>query len=337
MKKVLFATTALVATAGMAAADVSLSGSAEMGLVGASANNIGVGAGYADTTTFLQSVDVRFTMVGESDNGLSFGATIDLDDLVDTGADPVDVAGDFADFTVFITNGFGTLTMGDTDGALDWAMQEVNIGSPGSIADNETGHAGYSGNSGLDGFSDFDGQVLRYNYSVGGFGFAVSAEKGDGIDEPDDVLFGVGFRYGFDFGGGNAGIGIGYQSIDDAQLLAGNQGADILGVSLSIELDSGFSAAFNYSEIDGTGTRAAVDGEHMAIGASYTFDAITVHANYGEYDWAAGSGVADADGYGLAASYNLGGGVTAHLGYGRSSVVGLPSYSDFSLGLAMSF
>lgn len=340
MKKVLFATTALVAFAGVAAADVTVTGSAEMGIAGASLNNVNTNNGantYRDTTVFFQSVDVRFSMSGTADNGLSFGAIIDLDDLVDTGADPVDVAGDFADFTVFIRGDFGTLTMGDTDGALDWAMQEVNFGSPGSIADNETAHAGYNGNSGLDGFLDFDGQVLRYDYTIGDFGFAVSAEKGDGLDESDDVLFGLGFRYGFDFGGGSAGIGLGYQTIEDANLAAGDQGTDVLGLSLSVQLDSGFSAAFNYSDIDGTGTLAARDGEHMAIGASYTFDAITVHVNYGEYDWAVGSGVADSDGYGLAASYDLGGGLTAHLGYGRSSIDGLPSYSDFSLGLAMSF
>jgi outer membrane protein OmpU len=116
MKKVLFATTALVATAGVASADVAISGSAEMGIVG--------GERYDNNTQFLQSVDVRFAMTGTADNGLSFGATIDLDDLADgaiLGNDPVD-SRTFSDFTVFISGELGTLTMGDTDGALDWAL-----------------------------------------------------------------------------------------------------------------------------------------------------------------------------------------------------------------------
>lgn len=327
-----------------------------MGLVGASDDNTGKGEDYADDVVFHQSVDVRFRMTGEADNGLSFGAQLDLDDLVDTGDDPVDVAGDFADFTVFISGEFGTLTMGDTDGAFDWALQEVNIGSPGSIADNETEHAGYNGNAGLDGFEDFDGQVLRYDYSFGDFGFALSAETGDS-DDTDDSIFGIGFRYAFAFSGGEVGFGLGYQTVDDAgvdtvagRFQGGDQGRDIIGVSLSVELDNGLSAAINYSDIDGTGNGQTdvnddgvfvdaddIDGEHIAIGASYTFDAITLHANYGEFDWDANSGVADSEGFGLAASYDFGGGLSAHIGYGYSDIDGQDDFYDYSFGLAMSF
>ena len=62
MKKVLFATTALIASAGIASAQgVALSGSAEMGIIG--------GDGDFETQ-FWNDVDVRFTMSGETDNGL---------------------------------------------------------------------------------------------------------------------------------------------------------------------------------------------------------------------------------------------------------------------------
>jgi outer membrane protein OmpU len=356
MKKVLFATTALVATAGIAAADVVVTGSADMGIAGASNNWGGAAtapqAGYDGTTTFMQSIDVDFTMSGETDNGLSFGASIDLDDAGGT----ANVAGDFADYTVFISGNFGTLTMGDTDGAFDWALQEVNLGSPGSIADDETLHAGYNGNAGLDGFSEFDGQVLRYDYTIGDFGVALSAEIGD-ENESEDAILGIGFRYGFDFAGGTFGVGLGYQTVEDAVsdtvagdgtpvvvATPGDQGRDIIGVSLHAVLDNGLSAAINYSDINGTGTLAAQDGTHMAIGASYTFDAFTVHANYGEYDWDAGSGVADAEGYGFAAGYDLGGGASLLLGYGHSDITAqngstttLGDYNSWSFGISMSF
>jgi len=331
MKKVLFATTALVATAGIAAADVVVTGSADMGIAGASNDNIA--SGYTGTTAFMQSVDVDFTMSGETDNGLSFGASIDLDDQ----GGQANVAGDFADYTVFISGNFGTLTMGDTDGAFDWALQEVNLGSPGSIADDETAHAGWNGNAGLDGFLGFDGQVLRYDYTIGDFGVAISAEIGD-ENETEDPILGIGFRYGFDFAGGSAGVGLGYQTVEDAVLgTAGDQGQDVIGISLHAVLDNGLSAAINYSEIDGTGTRALIDGTHMAIGASYTFDAFTVHANYGQYDWDAASGVADAEGYGLAAGYDLGGGASLLLGYGYSDTTGVADFDSWSFGISMSF
>jgi outer membrane protein OmpU len=338
MKKVLFATTALVATAGVAAADVTITGSAEMGIAGGSVDAPGIDP----NTTFFQSVDVRFAMTGEADNGLSFGATIDLDDLVDTGADPVDVAGAFADFTVFISGDFGTLTMGDTDGAFDWALTEANFGSPGSIADDETAHAGYNGNAGLDGL--YNGQVLRYDYSIGDFGIAVSAEV-DGSPVLDgDPILGIGLRYGLGFAGGEVDFGLGYQSVDDTDsTVAGAQGVDLLGVSVAVALDMGLSAAINYTQIDDGGIFGG-DGEHTAIGISYEFDAITLHANYGEFDWDPTAVVEDSDGWGLAAAYDLGGGLSAHLGYGSSSYGALNAApvatldnTSWSFGLAMSF
>ncbi|RMH39212.1 MAG: porin, partial [Alphaproteobacteria bacterium] len=68
MKKVLFATTALVATAGVAAADVSISGYAEMGVIG----------GTGMDAQFHTDIDATFSMSGTTDNGLTFGASVDL-------------------------------------------------------------------------------------------------------------------------------------------------------------------------------------------------------------------------------------------------------------------
>jgi len=163
MKKVLFATTALVASAGIASADghlgIAISGGAEMGVIGGDRHG---------ETQFLQSVDVRFSMSGETSGGLSFGATIDLDDLADMaissageattfvdvntdgvvgpgeitigtdgspGHDPVDVSGrdQFADVTVFVSGDFGRLTRGGPDGDFGWGLQDVCVGA-GSVA-----------------------------------------------------------------------------------------------------------------------------------------------------------------------------------------------------------
>ena len=89
--------------------------------------------------------------------------------------------------------------------------------------------------------------------------------------------------------------------------------------------------------IDGTGADADEDGVHFGLGASYTFDAITVHANYGQFDWDATATTADREGYGLSAAYDFGGGLSAHLGYGYSDIDGTPDTSTWSFGLNMSF
>ncbi len=380
MKKVLFATTALVASAGMAAADghagVALSGSAEMGVVGGSGNTV---------TQFHQDIDVTFTLSGETDSGITFGAAVDLDEIAGgaTGA----TNNDFGT-AVFISGDFGTLTLGDTDGGFDAGMQEVNIGSPGSINDAETGHAGYSGNAGLDGA--YDGQILSYSYSVSGFTITGSIEMDDDATRADtfptaaptaapllfnlpiaagdtdagdnltgDAVYGIGASYAGSFGGGSYTIGAGYQAVNDMDpTTAGAQGFDITGISATVALDSGLSAGINYSVINVNNPNATYNfsGTHMAVGASYAFGDITVHANYGQFDWDSTATVVDSSGYGLAASYDLGGGLSAHLGYGSSSIdalnaeatghnvadlgnaaATLGTSSTWSLGVAMSF
>ena len=363
MKKVLFATTALVATAGVASADVAISGYAEMGVFGGSGGTV---------TQFMQDVDVRFALSGETDGGITFGAGVDLDEV----ASNVDV--DDAGVAVFISGDFGTLTLGDTDGGFDAGMQEVNAGSPGSIRDDETGHRGYSGNSGLDGV--YDGQILSYSYSVSSFTIIASLEMDDGrtdarpfgtpadnanpvppaapagavqaVRSPNDGLradniYGIGARYAGTFGGGSFTVGGGYQFTNDTHAaVAGDQELSIVGISAVVALDSGLSAGINYSMIDyaGGGAFLDFDGTHTAIGASYEFGDITVHANYGMFDWSANALVADTEGYGLAAGYALGGGLTAHLGYGYSettavnlSTSALGNSSTWSFGLSMSF
>ncbi|MDJ0628094.1 MAG: porin [Rhodobacter sp.] len=335
MKKVLFATTALVASAGIASAQgVELSGSAEMGIVG----------GDGIETQFHTGVDVRFTMSGETDNGLTFGATVDLDDTGETAVRGFDIAdtgpSELADYNVFISGNFGTLTMGDTDGAFDWALRDLDIIA--DINDSNTAHAGFNGNAGLDG--TYDGQVARYDYSFGDFAFAVSAEIDDaGVGDP---VFGIGGTYSGDLGGVNLGVGLGYQS--DGVF-------DIIGVSLDASFDNGIRAILNYSDLDGIGIDNSGYGglpagtqfaeNHIGVGLFYTMDALSVGVNYGVYDTTTIGcpTCADTEGFGLAVNYDLGGGAVVQFGYGSSSVQNTLVPGDtvtsdsFSLGVAMSF
>lgn len=286
MKKVLFATTALVMTAGAAAAEVSISGSAEMGIYG----------GTGMETQFFQDLDVAFTMTGETDGGLTFGANVDLDE--NAAFAPATHGG----ASIFISGAFGTVTLGDIDGALDWAMQDVGLG--GSINDDHTIHAGYYGNNAAD--IGYDGQVLRYDHAIGDIAFAVSALMDDtGVG---DAMLGVGVKYNANLGGTDLGLGFGYQTVG---------GLDIWGISADATFGN-MRAIVNYTDV-------STGGSHTGVGVSYSMDALTLTANYGEFS-------GGADGYGLVANYDLGGGAVVQFGYGSGA--GVESYS---LGVAMSF
>ena len=312
MKKVLFASTALIATAGVASAQgVTLSGSAEMGIFG----------GTAMETQFHTDIDVKFTLSGETDNGLTFGATIDLDEeggFAATNGGPE---------SVFLSGNFGTITMGDTDGAFDWAMNEVPAG-PGSINDAETSHLGFNGNSGLDG--TYDGQIARYDYSFGDFAFAVSAEIDDtGLGDP---VIGLGVRYNLNLGGNSAEIAVGYQSVS-----VGAVDVDVTGLSLDTSL-SGINVGLNYSQM--SSNAVATDQTHMGIGLGYSMDAISFGVNYGRYDDCGFVAGATCSGFGLSAGYDLGGGASILAGWSTSTldVGGVSTDTNlWSFGVSMSF
>jgi outer membrane protein OmpU len=333
MKNILLASTALVIFAGTAVADVAITGRAEMGIFSADSvgapttvNNVTTFATVGGITQFFTDIDVTFTMSGETDNGLTFGASVDLDEG-GAGAAAVANNADDGGATIFISGGFGTLTMGDTDGALDWAMTDIgNIRNPGSIADDETSHGGYVG-AYLDG--KYDGQILRYDYSFGDFGVAVSVEQDD--HNALDDGFAVGVKYSMDMGGVGIDFGLGYQEVS----LTTTDDLDALGLSVVANFGD-FSAGINY--VESSSTVLTEDGEYLGFGVGYSANGLSVHANYSQID--ATSGL-ETDGYGLAVAYDLGGGASVHGGYGSSSST-QPGFvfedlDRWSLGLGLSF
>ena len=316
MKNILFATTALVATAGIAAADVSVSGSAEMGLVDTNATNQGF--------EFHQVIEVTFGMTGETDGGMTFGATVQLDEA------SASTANDDAGATVFVSSDFGTVTMGDTDGAFDWALAETGMG--GTLNDNHTTHAGYNGNSGLDGLAgqNYDGQVLRYDYSINGFGVAVSLEQdNNALGAATDDITGFGVTYAMDMGGTAITLGAGTQDAGANE--------DITGASVKAVMANGVTLVANTSD---QSTSATTSVESTGLGVAYTMDALTLTANWGEKTTkTTGSADVKADGYAVVANYDLGGGAAAQFGYASSNtgVAAAKDLNTVSIGLALSF
>jgi len=299
MKKLLIATTALVATAGMATADVTLSGSAEIGMRD---------AGGTTGIQMHSDMDIGFKLSGASDNGLTFGASIDLDE-VDGG-----ISNDGGNHAINVSGAFGTLTMGDTDGALDKVNAEV--ASLTAIADDHTGHSGYNGGAGLD-----TGDILRYDTSIGNFAIAASVGMDDTANGNDNVV-----GYGVSTTVGAVAVSVAYQS---------NDASDVTALSAKTAF-GGLSVIGNYSE-KSTGT-TSTSYEHMAVGLGYTVASSTgdvnLSANFGVYDY---NNETSADGVGIAANKDLGGGATVMFGYGTSNSTAGVTTDSVSLGLGLSF
>ena len=332
MKKILLATTALVGFAGFAAAEVVVTGSADMGIAG----------GSEIQTQFHNDIDVTFTMTGETDGGLTFGAAVGLTDFVEayTGSNRGAATKGTGFNTnrdnnsaVFISGAFGTVTLGDTDGALDKVMDETAIGT--ALTDDHTTHAGYSGNGGFDG--DNDGQVLRYDYSFGAFSVAASAEQdavgqggggGRKAGKEQKTTFGVGVHYTGDIGAITLDAGLGFQTGYFTNAKGNVVDDDIIGVSVKGSMVNGFTGILNY-------TSAKSGQTHTAVGVGYTAGALTLAANFGVFD---GLGP-QASGFGVIANYDLGGGAVAAVGYGASSdnVNKTKDTNTFSAGMVFSF
>ncbi len=157
MKKLLLATSALALVGSGAYAEISISGTAELGIDYNS---------EADVTTakhtFVHEVGIDFAVSGTTDGGLSFGGSAGFD----TNDDVVNLG------TVHVGGAFGKITIGDND-AADLAS--------GGIAD-----VGLNGIGVDDVAEDLRGTTaasIRYDNSFGQVSFAISAGSADGTPE----------------------------------------------------------------------------------------------------------------------------------------------------------
>ncbi len=333
MKKVLLATTMLAGTAGFASAEVSVTGYAEIGIWSYNYLNGGV---WDNAVAFHQDVEVTFNMSGTTDGGLEFGAKIDLDE----GDVPVN---DDNGTEVWISGAFGKLTMGDTDGALDWALADMDGGMT-SIADDHTTHAAWFGGADMDGI--YDNQVVRYENTFGDVSFAISAEQAlngrspaGWARQPGDT-YGVAVKYNANLGGTDVALGLGYQQGDDYSEVGGvGTGGKFsaVGVSAAATLAGGFGGKIGYISFDD-----ATWDNHVGLEVSYNSGPIGVAVNYGKVELSNGTTLPDGstsfDSWGAVANYDLGGGAKVMFGYGSDLDAGTTGNQDqWSLGLGLSF
>jgi outer membrane protein OmpU len=325
MKKVLFATTALVATAGVASADITLSGSAEMGVFGgnAYASTAGVNTETQVETQYHTDIDVTFSMSGTTDAGLEFGASIDLDETsAGTAFAPATQGGE----TIYIKGAFGTLTMGDTDGALDARTAEAPGGS-GSIGDLGDTFA-HGANVGLDGL--LDGQIARYDTpSMNGLVASVSHM----IDDTGtlDPVTGIGLS----FTAGNVNLGVGYQGGESAA------GVDASATAFSVGTTLG-AATIGALYVSNDRDNWAETQEDLSVGVTYVVGAYTFGGQIGQTSNLVGNSALDVSSVGITGGYDLGGGAKVLAGYRNTELDVLNSaltigVNQWDLGLSFSF
>jgi len=151
MKKILFASTALVATAGVAAAEISFGGSANFGIM------------YNGSETIVKNeIDFDIKGSGETDGGLKFGASMDIDSAHVDSATTQAVSNDPE---VYIEMGGLKLTVGNIGEAND----------VGGISD--IGFDGLGVDDVVDALRENGSDDVRIDYSFGDIAVAASVDS----------------------------------------------------------------------------------------------------------------------------------------------------------------
>lgn len=259
MKKVLFATTALIATAGVAAADVSLSGSANVGL---KYNEAGT-----QQSTLHHEIDFGINASGTADSGLTFGASVDIDTDNSSGA----FTG--SDGEVFISGAFGTLTVGKVDAGDDQFFGAVEVGFDG-IGLDDVAETGYGAGS----------HDVLYTYSVGDISVAASMSSSD---TDDSMAFGVQYK-------GPVTVALGYNDTGSNVVTSVGVKGSMAGVSFNIAAVDSESAGNSY----GLGLTYALN-DAVSISAGFADSDSTADSSFGAgFTYAMGGGATLAGGFG---------------------------------------
>jgi outer membrane protein OmpU len=233
MKKILLATTALVATTGFAAAEMTWSGSANVGLK------------YSDdtTTTLHDEIDLGMAATGETDGGIAWKVEMGIDSETIDATDTQAVDGG----SVSLSGDFGTIRVGNVSSA-GTSIGLADIGFDGIGIDDvaELGRTAGAGHN------------VQWNYAMDDIALMVSTDTSD-----DDMAVSA------KWSSGSLAIGISQSAISGgASATAASIGTSVGGFAVTMMAanhqtagsDSvGLSASM---PIDGLGTVTFVTGSN---------------------------------------------------------------------------
>ena len=334
MKKVLLATSILVATTGFAAAEIKLSGDGRMGVV------------YnGDKANFSSRIRAKFNLSGESDSGLSFGGAFRVDQTDGSGGASAHNGGKGS---IFVSGAFGTIEMGDTVGAAEAVLFDLpeigftDLDHHAIDGSNGANEGEFLTGDGSDGITKANNPSLLYTYSFNDFTIAASLTDGQksnpgsaGATADDDQAFGLAASYAY----GDYTVGIAYEAIDYAVAGPKNTEALTIGGSANFADTTVYALYTKFKNTNYVGGQKYGFDDVIGLGVKSKFDATTVSAYVKQINF---NGPAAAYGnkkqvttYGIGAAYNLGGGASVVGGIADSSAPNTDAVAD--LGLKFSF
>jgi len=311
MKALLASTAILAATVGIASAEVAISGSARMGII----DNFGdVGP------QFSSRVRINFSASGETDAGFSFGASVRADQ-----SGQGNTANN--DSTVFMSGGFGRLTMGDVDGAANAATGQTDgVGYTGLSDLNEITYLANGGSDfGFPGITLDDPQdtSILYEYTAGSISLYLSATQVDVASGAEAKS--VAAKYST----GAYAVSLGYENLDAEDSFEWEQ--FVLGGSATF---GGVTLKAIYA--DGKNNQGDEWKQH-SVSATYAMDALSVTAFVADDEDLVPTDLetsANVRAYGIGASYDLGGGAKVSGGYVKNRTT---DTNAVDVGLSFSF
>ncbi|MEO3434920.1 porin [Inquilinus sp. CAU 1745] len=338
MKKVLLGTSAIVgfgllASPAFAQLELAITGSTqfEFGYVDEDEDG-----GAERDHDFRQDGVIQFNADGVADNGLEYGAEIEMDDISagGSGGDGDDIEID--EQYLYIGGGFGQIRLGDKEGPVANFMVAAPTVASGGYDGNYSAYTVGSAGSYLydadDGLNSDSTKIHYLTPNFGGFQAGISyaptptGEGKDGIGDRSNELgdaIEIGGAYNGDFGGFDLTLGAGYVTA------SGDAGDDYNGYDAGVSVGfGGFTFGVGYVAL--TDTPATVDNgldstdplfastgldeqETWQVGAAYTTGPWTVGASaaFDERDFEDGSD-AGTDIYTVGAEYALAPGLTVY-------------------------
>ena len=257
-------------SAGFAAADVSVSGDARMGVVSSN-----------DVMTFSNRARIKFSGSGTTDGGLSFGGSFRAHEAA--GAEGGTKG------SAFISGAFGKITMGSVDSGDSASVgQLASVGFAGLGSGNSISYAADAGgDNGLPGaLADAGGAKVLYTYSAGALTInASTAQMTDG----GATAYGIGGSYaagaltvGLGYGVVDGGRITGLSAFDTTNTAAGAAGAHTGTVVAGITTVTGTSTAAQAAVLPGYYETTALDASvtDLSLSVSYVMDNTTLKAIY---------------------------------------------------------
>ncbi len=273
MYKKLLLTTSLVAAATIASyasADVSVTGDFDWKY-----KNIASNVAASDGTSMAQDHEVVISFSNKTDTGLTVSGTYDMD----AGAGTVDAS------FITVSGGFGSISMGATDGVSDaFGVHEQDL------INDESHLSRFSPTAFADDSADTTTGIMT---NAGEVSVSGTANKIAYITPAMG-----GFKAGY--------------SIADAGVNTASNDTTEVGLSYSMPMDGG-SLLFEYNQVKRDATDTIEEIQATNYGVTATMGALSLIASSGQFEEATAGSTAlteDVEATGFALKYDMGGGMT---------------------------